>query len=207
MRTDRAGAPVERPLAKAAIRARDSSRMAAKDRTPYCRLTADVPDDIARADAEQQARWLLAYILDWHRREKKAVWWEYFRPRDLSAEDLLDERAGLSGLAFVGTFGGTAKAPIHRYAFSSARRPNCAVNEDLRSVGGDKFGKVEAISLDDRTSRHQEAQDTANVHPLAVFAHKIVIRKVLPEALIRLGEYVADNGMTATAPIKRRAIS
>ena len=33
------------------------------------------------------------YLLDWHRREEKAAWWEYFRLRDLPDEDLLDERA------------------------------------------------------------------------------------------------------------------
>ena len=71
----------------------------------------------AERNEEQQARWILANILDWHRREEKAVWWEYFRLADLSAEDLLDERAGLSGLVFVGDAGGTAKAPIHRYRF------------------------------------------------------------------------------------------
>ena len=32
----------------------------------------------------------LAHILDWHRREKKAKHWEYFRLRDLSEEDLLE---------------------------------------------------------------------------------------------------------------------
>ena len=43
------------------------------------RLTAGVPADPEERDEEQQARWILANILDWHRRELKAVWWEYFR--------------------------------------------------------------------------------------------------------------------------------
>src|ERR1022692_953731 len=75
------------------------------------KLTSDVPADVAERTADQHARWLLAHTLDWHRREQKALWWEYFRLSDLTAEDLLDERAGLSGLAFVGVNGGTAKAP------------------------------------------------------------------------------------------------
>ena len=74
------------------------------------RLTANIPADPEERDEEQQARWILANIIDWHRREDKAVWWEYFRLRDLSAEDLVDERAGLSGLTFVGEAGGTAKS-------------------------------------------------------------------------------------------------
>ena len=81
------------------------------------RLTLGVPDDPSERTAEQQARWILAHCLDWHRREKKVSWWEYFRLSDLPAEDLLDERAGLGGLKFVEALGGTLKAPVHRYQF------------------------------------------------------------------------------------------
>ena len=73
------------------------------------KLTADIPADPEERTAEQQARWILANVIDWHRREDKAVWWEFFRLSDLSAEDLLDERCGLSGLSFVAAVGGTAR--------------------------------------------------------------------------------------------------
>jgi hypothetical protein len=36
------------------------------------RLADGVPDDVGERSAEQQARWLLAFMLDWHGREKKA---------------------------------------------------------------------------------------------------------------------------------------
>jgi len=55
-------------------------------------------------------------VLDWHRREAKAVWWEYFRLSALSCDELIDEPDAISGLSFVETVGGTAKAPVHRYA-------------------------------------------------------------------------------------------
>jgi hypothetical protein len=85
------------------------------------RLTADVPVDVAERNAEQHGRWLLAHILGWHRREKKALWWEYFRLADLAAEDLLDERAGLAELSFASV---TAPAAGNR---TSRRRgsPQC----------------------------------------------------------------------------------
>src|SRR5207302_2017959 len=82
------------------------------------RLTADVPADTADRTEEQHARWILANVLDWHRRENKAVWWEYYRLSALSSEELLDERSALSGLGFVQSVGGTTKAPVHRYTFS-----------------------------------------------------------------------------------------
>ncbi len=72
-------------------------------------LTEGIPADVAERTDEQHARWLLAYLLDFHRREDKALWWEYFRLCDLTADELLDERAALSGLTFVETIGRTAR--------------------------------------------------------------------------------------------------
>jgi hypothetical protein len=74
------------------------------------RLTADIPADIGARTADQHARWLLANVLDWHRRENKAVWWEYFRLSALSPEELIDERSALSKLGFVQSVGGTLRA-------------------------------------------------------------------------------------------------
>lgn len=81
------------------------------------RLTADVPADLDDRTEGQHARWVLANVLDWHRRENKAVWWEYFRLSALSSEELLDERSAISKLGFVQSVGGTTRAPVHRYNF------------------------------------------------------------------------------------------
>ncbi|MEZ5856693.1 MAG: DEAD/DEAH box helicase, partial [Hyphomicrobiaceae bacterium] len=143
---------------------------------------------------EQQGRWLLANILDWHRREEKAIWWELFRLADLSGEDLLDERAGLSGLTYIGSAGGTNAAPIERYRFPP-QETDLRGDEELRSAGGAKLGTVGAISFDDLTIDIKKRKDTAGLHPLAVFAHKYVDTQPMKDALVRLGEYVADNGV------------
>ena len=158
------------------------------------RLTQGVPIESAERTGEQQARWLLAYTLDWHRREEKSVWWEYFRLRDLSDEDLLDERAALSGLVFLEAAGGTPRAPIHRYRFP-AQETGLRGGEDLHSEGK-KFGVVADISLENRTVDIKKRQDTRDIHPTAVFAHQVIDSKVLAEALLRIGAHVADNGIT-----------
>jgi predicted RecB family nuclease len=163
------------------------------------RLTAGVPVDPAERDEEQQARWILANIVDWHRREEKAVWWEYFRLADLSVEDLLEERAGLSGLVFVGAVGGTAKAPIHRYRFP-LQETEIRGGEELRNLGGAKLGKVEEISFDSNTVDIKKRQDTAGLHPQAVFAHSYVGGQVMADALVRIGEYAADHGLRGDGP-------
>jgi uncharacterized protein len=163
------------------------------------RLTADVPINVNERSAEQHARWLLAYSLDWHRREQKAAWWEYLRLRDLAAEDLLDERAAISGLTFVGATGGTAKAPIHRYSFPP-QETELRGDESLHSVGGGKLGTVHDISLEERWVDIKKRCDSADIHPEAVFAHKVIDGDVLADSLERIGAYVADHGMEGDGP-------
>lgn len=165
------------------------------------KLAADIPVDPEERNDEQHGRWILANLLDYHRREEKSVWWELFRLADLSAEDLLDERAGLSGLIYIGDAGGTARAPIHRYSFPP-QETELRGGENLHNLGGARFGKIEAMSLYDFTVDIKKRQDSAGIHPQAVFAHKFVPKEAVKNALVRIGQYVAGNGLKGDGPYR-----
>ena len=62
------------------------------------------------------------------------------------------------------------------------------------------LGKVEAISLEGRWIDIKKRGDSATLHPDAVFAHKDIDAAVLAEALVRIGEYVAANGIVGEGP-------
>lgn len=158
------------------------------------RLTKDVPAEVDERNQEQHARWILAHILDWHRREQKAEWWEYFRLSSLSADDLTDERAGLSGLEFLGAQASTGRTPVHRYAFPP-QETEVRGGEDLHGAGGDKLGSVVAVSLEVGWIDIKKRKDSTDVHPEAVFSHSVINASVLAESLMRLGEYVATHGI------------
>ena len=74
-------------------------------------------------------------MLDWHRREEKATWWEYFRLNDSSVEDLVEERQALARLEFVGEVGETARSPVHRYSFP-VQETDLRGGERLHMPGG-----------------------------------------------------------------------
>jgi uncharacterized protein len=158
------------------------------------RLTVEIPADIKARSQEQQGQWLLANVLDWHRRENKAVWWEYYRLSALSVDELIDERSALARLQFVEAVGGTEKAPVHRYAFP-VQDTDLRGGEDLRSCGGEALGNLEAISFEDRTVNIKKRKDTADQHPEAIFAHSIISSNEQANALVRVGEWVASHGI------------
>lgn len=159
------------------------------------RLTSDVPEDINERNADQQARWILAYLLEWHRREDKAVWWEYFRLSALTPDELVSEKAAVAHLTLVGQVDATKTGiPTHRYRFEQ-QDTDIRVDDDLRQDGGDKIGKVVALNAEERTIDIKKSRATAESHPGAVFAHKIIPAKEQAASLFRLGEYVADHGI------------
>lgn len=159
------------------------------------RLTHDVPVDPEERTAEQQARWILAYILDWHRRENKAVWWEKFRLADLSAGELIAEKSAIAHLTLIDTVDKSKTGiPTHRYRFEQ-QDTDLRGDESLHNVGGDKIGTAVAVSPNDRTIDIKKMGATAELHPEAVFAHKFIDPKEQAASLFRLGEYVAENGI------------
>ena len=142
------GEKIERPDLSEAVASEELNERQLKIAVLVDRLTLDVPDDPSERTSEQHARWILAHSLDWHRRERKVSWWEYFRLCDLPAEDLLDERAGLGGLVFVAEVEGTGRTPVHRYRFPP-QETELRGGEDVCASGGGKLGGVMDISIGD----------------------------------------------------------
>jgi hypothetical protein len=88
-------------------------------------LLSGVPDDPVERMAgwsggplpDAQVRWLMAHLLEWHRREDKSAWWEYFRWREMSDEELVAEGRPLGGLVYEGEVGMVVQSVLHRYRF------------------------------------------------------------------------------------------
>ena len=125
------GVELPRPELSSGAASEDVATTAEETQRVMNELLAGVPVDPEQRTKEQQARWLMAHLLEWHRREDKAAWWEYFRLRDLPLEDYETERSALAGLVFVETVGGTHTRPVHRYSFPpqdhDIRKGDCAL--------------------------------------------------------------------------------
>ena len=63
-------------------------------------LLEGVPLDPAERSPEQQARFTLAHMMEFHRREDKASWWEYFRVLGLESQRVCRRASGDHGSCF-----------------------------------------------------------------------------------------------------------
>jgi predicted RecB family nuclease len=165
------------------------------------RLLDSIPADPDQRTGEQQAQWILAQLLEWHRREDKVSWWEKFRLADLDDEERLEEREALSGLRYVESVGGTKKCPIHRYSFPPQEHGIQA--GDKAHVAADRrLGRIEQIDDATRTVDIKKRGDTRELHPTSFFVHGHVNTEVLADSLYRLAEWVAEHGIDAPGPYR-----
>jgi uncharacterized protein len=158
-------------------------------------LTAGIPVDPAERTPEQQGRWLMAHLLEWHRREEKAAWWEYFRLLELPLEDYADERSALSGLTFVATVGGTARRPLSRYAFPPQDHDIRKKDEVCVPPYGVKIGDIEALDLAAHTVDILQTGRFASERPSALFVRRNVPAGAKPTVLLEIGRWIAANGI------------
>jgi predicted RecB family nuclease len=187
------GISVPRPMPKDGAAPEKIDERARRVQILVTALTADVPLEPNERNEQQRTRWLLASLLDWHRRESKAPWWEFFRLRDLAEDELLDEKAAISGLSFSARIGGTTKSPVDRYKYPS-QDTDVRDGDTLHLTDGTRFGNVESIDRIARTVDVKKAGARANEHPSAVFAHSQVPTDALADALLRIADNVLQDG-------------
>jgi len=93
-------------------------------------------DERARVEAEllQNAtegdpRWLLAQLLEYHRREEKPQWWEYFHHKSLDEDELVEDTDTIGDLTLVGEPVADKQSLIYTLAFPAPRkaRRSCAL--------------------------------------------------------------------------------
>jgi predicted RecB family nuclease len=173
-------------------------------------LRAGVPDDPAARNREQAGRWLLAGLVDWHRRDAKPAWWEHFRLAKLSMDDLLDESGAIAGLEYVGEVGREKQSIIHRYRFDPRQDTKIKVGDDdwidpkteTESHLGTSAGTVVDLDLIDGTIDLKRGANSSVRHPVALIEPAPISYKPLPGAMARVADHVIDHGLVGPGPYR-----
>lgn len=167
----------------------------------FDQLAADIPDDPTERTEEQHARWILAHLLEYFRREAKSAWWEYFHINDLEPDDLLDERKALHGLQFSTRDGGTDRCPIHRYSFPP-QEVAFRVEDQLDEIQGNPIGTVVSTDPVGCTIDIKKRRDSADHHPSSILARPFAKSSPLDTSLIALARSVLQSGMDGAGPFR-----
>jgi predicted RecB family nuclease len=173
-------------------------------------LTAGIPVDPLARTNEQHARSLLAALLDWHRRDAKPQWWEYFARQDASDDELIDDASALGGMVFDRVTAADTKTNLFHFRFPA--------QETKLGIGD----SVEDSRTDDDGAGGKKARRLGKIHDIDS-AGWLVLKRVsidpLPtalipsgpppgteqrEALMRIGRWVCESGIDS--PGRLRAV-
>lgn len=192
----RTGRVLPRPTTQSGAAGEKLSARLQEIRTLAGRLLAALPEDEAVWTEEHRARWLLAQMLEWHRREEKSSWWEYFRLCELSDEELQEDRNAVGGLAYVGEIGRLKRSIIHRYTFPPQDHEIDRAHEVHDPRTGHRAGDVVALDDRNRTIDLKRGAASQVPHPIALVPYDIVDSTVLSDSLFRIASWVAERGIT-----------
>ncbi|WJJ98230.1 TM0106 family RecB-like putative nuclease [Algibacter luteus] len=158
-------------------------------------LLNDVPLLKEERNRVQQAKYILAHMLDWYRREKKSFWWEFFRLKELPEDELLDERKALSFLQFTGIREPIKRSFIDTYTFP---RQECDLREghSLEDKESNKLGTIHSIDLDKGIIQIKKGPSKIEFpHPISVMSLENINTRTKEESIINFAEWVVDNGI------------
>ncbi|MGE0393636.1 MAG: TM0106 family RecB-like putative nuclease [Vicinamibacterales bacterium] len=201
------GTEIPRPLSPEDAAAEEVDERQQRVNALRERLLTGVPPDPISRTPDQQARWILAYLLDFHRREAKADFWEFYRLCELPPADLIDERKAVASLRFAGQVeevlnkrtGKPTGSVVQRYTFPE-QDVEIRAGDELRLQTGETWGEVVATDRMARTVDVKKGKKQAGVHASEAFAFSHVRTDAMEAALLALGEAAAASQDASTLP-------
>ncbi|HET7544378.1 MAG TPA: TM0106 family RecB-like putative nuclease [Polyangiaceae bacterium] len=155
------------------------------------RLLERLPEDPAHDTREQAAERLLVGLLEWHWRESKQTWWEYYRALELAPKERFEDRAVLSGLRFVGIVGSEKKSSICRYEFPEQEHA-LKVGSQAHDPDSEK-GAGEVLALGDDFVLLKRGP-TMTAHPSALISGVPIPTRGHAARLLALGRELLTGG-------------
>ena len=158
-------------------------------------LAAGLPDDASDRSDGEQGRWLLAQLLNWHRREGKSFWWRYFYLRDeLTDAERREESDALGELTIERSWldpAPKAKSTIYRFRFPPQEHRIRVGDKPHDPVTERAAGTVFEVGEDYIDLRLGSGRPAPT--PTSLIPHDFVRPKPKPESLQRLARWVLQH--------------
>jgi uncharacterized protein len=197
----RAGVNVPEPTPESDARRR--TRLLAE------RLVRDAPPDRSNWTAEQEAAGLLGNLLDWHWREEKSTYWRFFELLAMDDDDLVEQKEPITGLTPGDIVGETKAMVIRRFHFAPQDN-DVQKNDDLydphvfdpRADVWAKVGSVDEINQIEGWLSIRRPKASPDPDPTIVVPRRYLTTTSHQEALLEIGDWVADHGIRGEGPYR-----
>jgi uncharacterized protein len=196
------GQPLQRPALNRGEPSENLEEEVNYARAIMAKLLDGLPSDQANWTNEECGRWLLAQMMEWHRREEKSFWWDYFRLCELSDTELLEDKSALGGLKYIGPVGQEKKSIIHRYSFPAQDHALDHARDAHDPQTMNSAGTIVAIDEQNLTIDLKRGCNSVVPHPKALIPYDKVTSDVVRDGLWRLGAWVANNGIDVEGPYR-----
>jgi len=163
----------------------------------FTALMKDVPLMSDERTPIEQAKYILANMLDWYRREEKSFWWEYFRIKELEPDELLDEKTALTYLQFTGEREIVKKSVADTYTFPN-QECELRVGNQIKNENGGSAGEIIEIDEIKNIIKLKKGPSIKDVHPETVIKFEQFSTKDKVETLLQFAEWIVINGFENT---------
>jgi len=164
------------------------------------RLTDGTPVAPPRRERVASARWLLGQQLWWHRREQKSDWWGYYERLKMTGEELIADSESVGGLKYIGDSGTVKHSLLHRYSMPPQDHKLVVGMSPIDPRTKKPAGEVHAFDnvagwIDLRRGKGSQVP-----HPTALIPPTPIEDRVLRDAIRRVAESVAADGIEGDGP-------
>ncbi len=161
-------------------------------------LCAGLPDT-ADQTQEDHGRWLLAQLLNWHRREAKSTWWRYFYLKnELTDEERREESDALGGLTFENCWpdpAPRARSTIYRFHFPPQDHGIKVGTSPHDPATGGAVGTVVHLDDDAGVIDIKRGSSQPAPEPTSLIPHDFINPQPKPGSLLRLTEHILEHGI------------
>jgi uncharacterized protein len=167
------------------------------------RLVEGVPAAESERTREQHARWLLAQLLSWHRREEKSFWWRYYHLMgELTDDERIAEREPIGGLEYVADVRDEKQSRVYRYRFPPQEHAIDVGGDVHDPATGKSAGKV--VAIDDAHDTIDLKRGIANdaPHPTSLVPCDFIPTDTMQQSLLRIATWVVEHGVDAEGPYR-----
>ncbi|MDP9331964.1 MAG: TM0106 family RecB-like putative nuclease [Actinomycetota bacterium] len=161
------------------------------------RLLQGVPDDPDECSAHEQSRFLLAQLLEWHRREAKPEWWQYFeRINAYEPSQFVDDAECIGGLVSEGRIGTEQRSYVYRLRFEPQDHKFRAGDTPIDPATEGGAGTIVSIDESCVELKRGKARD-ADPLPTALMPGRPISTNDQRDAIAEVASWVVDNDIDA----------